>query len=100
MSGSKATEEEVITPVGCQGKACMVKPKLVKFQSLWPRSSRQRKMAETLDQKIGGYEISTPLSNSSGRPSLRGNRDERKTWSTLDLLLLKMRDHLNRVTPA
>src|SRR5881398_3506382 len=43
-------------------------------------------MTEKLDQKIGGYGISAPLSNSSGRPSLRGNRDERKTWSTLHLL--------------
>jgi len=43
-------------------------------------------MAETLDQKIGWYCISAPLSNSSGRPSLRGNRDERKAWSTLDLI--------------
>ena len=43
-------------------------------------------MTETLDQKIGRYYISASLSNSSGRPSLRGNRDERKTWSTLDLL--------------
>src|SRR2546421_10524133 len=43
-------------------------------------------MAETLDQEIGWYCISAPLSNSPGRPSLRGKRDERKTWSTLDLI--------------
>ena len=43
-------------------------------------------MAETLDQKIDGYVISASLSNSSGRLSLRENRDERKTWSTLHLL--------------
>src|SRR5260370_2544023 len=42
-------------------------------------------MTETLDQKIERYCISAPLSNSSGRPSLRGNRDERRTWSTLHL---------------
>ncbi len=41
-------------------------------------------MTETLDQKIEWYVISALLSNSSGRPSIRGNRDERKTWSTLD----------------
>ena len=40
-------------------------------------------MTETLDQKIGKYVISAPLSNSSGRLSLRENKDERKTWSTL-----------------
>src|SRR5438067_1000365 len=64
----------------------MVKPRLVEFQSLWPFCGRQRKMTETLDQKIEWYYISAALSNSSGRPSLRGNRDERKTWSTLHLL--------------
>src|SRR2546429_9405700 len=64
----------------------MVKPKLAEFQSLWPCCGRQRKMTETLDQKIGWHCISASLSNSSGRPSLRGNRDERKTWSTLDLV--------------
>jgi len=42
-------------------------------------------MAETLDQKIERYFVSAILSNSSGRLSLRENRDERKTWSTLDL---------------
>ncbi len=42
-------------------------------------------MAETLDQKIKRYGISPALSNSSGRPSLRRNKDERKTWSTLHL---------------
>src|SRR5260370_40630993 len=42
-------------------------------------------MTEALDQKIERYCISAPLSNSSGRPSLRGNRDERRTWSTLHL---------------
>jgi len=42
-------------------------------------------MAETLDQKIEQDCISLPLSNSSGRPSLRRNRDERKTWSALHL---------------
>jgi hypothetical protein len=42
-------------------------------------------MAETLDQKLERYGISPALSNSSGRPSLRRNRDERKTWSTRDL---------------
>jgi hypothetical protein len=42
-------------------------------------------MTETLDQKIGKYVISAPLSNSSGRLSLRENKDERKTWSTLHL---------------
>jgi hypothetical protein len=40
---------------------------------------RQRKMAETLDQKIDGYVISASLSNSSGRLSLREKRGERKT---------------------
>ena len=64
----------------------MVKPTLAEFQSLWPTCGRQRKMAETLDQKIKRHCISVTLSNSSGRPSLRGNRDERKTWSTLHLL--------------
>src|SRR5437879_157848 len=63
----------------------MVKPPLVEFQSLWPRSSRQRKRTETRDQKRERYGISPALSNSSGRPSLRGERDERKTWSTLPL---------------
>jgi hypothetical protein len=43
-------------------------------------------MTETLDQKIEEYVISTALSNSSGRPFLRGKRDERKTWSTLHLV--------------
>ena len=86
MSGSKATEEEVINPLSGQCKTCMVKPALVEFSSLWPCCGRQRKMTETLDQKIGGYCISASLSNSSGRPSLPGNRDERKTWSTLHLL--------------
>jgi hypothetical protein len=43
-------------------------------------------MAETLDQKIKPQGISVTLSNSSGRPFLRGNRDERKTWSTLYLI--------------
>jgi len=40
-------------------------------------------MTETLDQKIEEDVISPALSNSSGRPSLRGKKDERKTWSTL-----------------
>ena len=43
-------------------------------------------MTETLDQKIGKYVISAPLSNSSGRLSLREKKDERKTWSTLHLI--------------
>ena len=79
MSGPKAMEEKVITSLGSQCKACMVKPGLVKFSSLWPPCGRQRKMAETLDQKIEGYCISSLLSNSSGRLSLREYRDERKT---------------------
>ena len=40
---------------------------------------RQRKMAEMLDQEIEVYVVSAPLSNSSGRLSLRKNRDERKS---------------------
>src|SRR5947209_14034844 len=43
-------------------------------------------MAETRDQKREWDGISLPLSNSSGRPSKRVDRDEWKTWSTLDLL--------------
>ncbi len=72
--------------MGCQGKACMVKPTLVQFQSIWPLCGRQRKMAETLDQKIEGNCISAPLSNSSGRPALRVKGDERETWSMLHLI--------------
>jgi hypothetical protein len=86
MSGSKATYEQVINAPGGQCKACRVKPELAEFQSLWFTCGRQRKVTETLDQKIEWYGISTNLSNSSGRPFLRGNRDERKTWSTLDLV--------------
>ena len=55
MSGSKAAYEKVITSLGGQCKACMVKPRLAEFQSLWPFCGRQRKMTETLVQKIGEY---------------------------------------------
>jgi len=86
MSGEKAMEEQVITALGGQGKACMVTPTLAEFQSLWPTCGRQRTMAETLDQKRKRQGISVAFSNASGRPFLRGKRDERKTWSTLHLL--------------
>ncbi|GHO67947.1 hypothetical protein KSC_068390 [Ktedonobacter sp. SOSP1-52] len=32
------------------------------------------------------YAPKAVLSNLSGMPFVRGNRDERKTWSTLDLI--------------
>jgi hypothetical protein len=67
------------------GIRLLLSPPLAEFQSLWPPCGRQRKMTETLDQKIKRYGISVTFSNSSGRPFVRGNRDERKTWSTLDL---------------
>ena len=55
MSGPKATYEQVINAPGGQCKACMVKPTLAEFQSLWSHCGRQRKMTETLDQKIERY---------------------------------------------
>lgn len=86
MSGSKATEEDVITSPGGQCKACLGKPEWAEFQSLWPTCGRQRTMTETLDQKRGQHGISAALSNASGRPVVRGKRDERKTSSTLHLM--------------
>ncbi len=49
--GQRPRKKQVINAPGGQCKACMVKPTLAEFQSLWPTCGRQRKMAETLDQK-------------------------------------------------
>ena len=43
-------------------------------------------MTETRDQEVAMCAPITLLSNLSGMPFVRGNRDERKTWSTLDLI--------------
>src|SRR5260370_312950 len=57
-------------------------------------------MTETLDQKIERYAISAFLSNSSGRPSLRGIGTNGRPEARWISVLLKMRDALHRVTPA
>ena len=64
----------------------MVKPRLAEFQSLWPYCGRQRKMTETLDQKIGGMASLPPYPTLLADPLYEGKRDERKTWSTLHLI--------------
>jgi len=74
----------------------MVKPTLVKFQSLWPICGRQRKMAETLDQKTGRYGISAPDPTLLADPHYEGIGTNGRPGARWISLLLKMRDDLNR----